>query len=233
MCDALIVNTTPSGEPFSVRLSTLNVSTADPSPQFTTTEPAPLVKLAIVALGLALENVPSRVPTSLGPVSGVEFPSMPVISVPFELVSVASSTVTPPPGGLVNVVVTPPRVVMMTLRVSGMPAGVSSAVRVAAENLEDRVAVGGIDADLLDGERDAGDGRRAVAPAADRERRVDVGDRRQGVGVFERRQHERAGVHALTVGEALGGEPVTGRSVTVTPGAAAPVTIVTVEPPSS
>ena len=61
-------------------------------------------------------------------------------------------------------------------------------VGVAAEDLEDRVAGIGAprqrrDADLLDDERDAGGGRRTVAPAADRERRIDVGDRRQSVGV--------------------------------------------------
>ena len=69
-------------------------------------------------------------------------PSMPVISVPLELVSGASRTVTPPPGGLVNVVVAPPRVVMMTLRVSGSARGRLLGVGVAAEDLEDRVAVG-------------------------------------------------------------------------------------------
>ena len=53
----------------------------------------------------------------------VEVPSMPVIVVPLELVSGASSTVTPATGRAGQRVVTPPRVVMMTLRVSGKPAG--------------------------------------------------------------------------------------------------------------
>ena len=79
-----------------------------------------VVKSATVAPWLASVKVPSRtVP--------VELPSIPVIVVPLELVRAASSTVTPPPGGLVNVVAAPPKVVMMTLRVSGKPAGVSSA----------------------------------------------------------------------------------------------------------
>ena len=77
-------------------------------------------------------------------------------------------------------------------------------VGVAAEDLEDRLAVGRIDADLLDGEPDARGDRRTVAPAADGELGVDVGDGGQRVGVFEGRQHERAGVLALDRGEVLG-----------------------------
>ena len=67
-------------------------------------------------------------------------PSTPVISVPLELVSWASRTVTPPPGGLVSVVVAPPRVVMMTLKVSGSARGGLFGVGVAAQDLEDGVA---------------------------------------------------------------------------------------------
>ena len=100
-------------------------------------------------------------------------------------------------------------------------------VGVAAEDLEDRLAVGGVDAALLDGQADAGDGRRAVAPAADGESGVDVGDGRQRVGVLECRQNERAGVLALDRVKLLVA-PVTGRSVITSE-----VVSVIVEPPSS
>ena len=133
---------------------------------------------------------------------------MPVISVPLELVSGASRTVTPPPGGLVSVVVTPPEGRDDDARAVGSARRALFGVGVAAQDLEDRVARIGCarqrrDADLLDRERDARGGRRTVAPAADREGRVDVGDGRQRVGVGEGRQHEQAGVLALDRGEVV------------------------------
>ena len=113
-----------------------------------------------------------KVPSSV--VAGVAIPSMPVISVPLELVSGASSTVTPPPGGLVKVVVAPPEGRDDHAEGVGRARGGFLGVGMAAENLEDRVAricCGGQrgDADLLDHEVDARDGRRTVAPAADGE----------------------------------------------------------------
>ena len=108
------------GVPMAERLLASRGRGAEPSPQSTSTIPVPVVKSATVAPWLASMKVPSRtVPVVL--------PSIPVIELPEEPVSVASRTVTPPPGGLVSVVVAPPEVVMMTLRVSGRPGGVSSA----------------------------------------------------------------------------------------------------------
>ena len=57
---------------------------------------------------------------------------------------------------------------------------------------------------------------------------VDVGDRRQRVGVSESCQHELAGVLGPQRAVKLSVEPVTGRSVTV----AVPVKV-TAEPPAS
>ena len=79
-----------------------------------------VVKSATVAPWLASVKVPSRTVPGRVALDARDL-------VPLELVSGASRTVTPPPGGLVNVVVTPPRVVMMTLSVSGVSPGVSSA----------------------------------------------------------------------------------------------------------
>ena len=116
-----MLKTTPTGEPTAERSAAVKVCSALPSPQLTTTEP-PLPpgngrKSALVAPGLASLKAPMRA-------GDVGLPSTPEIVVPFKLVSAASRTVTPPPGGLVNVVVAPPRVVMMTLRVLGRPGGV-------------------------------------------------------------------------------------------------------------
>ena len=133
---------------------------AEPSPQLISTIPVPVVKSATVAPWLASTKVPSRtVPVSL--------PSIPVIELPVEPVSLASRTVTPPPGGLVSVVVTPPAVVMIDAERIRQARRRLLGIGVVADDLEDRLAVGGIDADLTDGEPDARDGWRAVAPAAD------------------------------------------------------------------
>ena len=70
-----------------------SVSSAEPSPQLTTTEPPPEVKSAVVANGFASVKVPMRV------VADVEIPSMPVTEMLPEELSGASRTVTPPPGG--------------------------------------------------------------------------------------------------------------------------------------
>ena len=103
--------------------------------------------------------------------SGVAVPSMPVISVPLELVSGASSD-----GDAVR------RAGWSTwwsrrrgrdddAQGVGQARGGLLGVGVAAEHLEDRLAGSWRrerrDADLLDHERDARGGRRAVAPAAD------------------------------------------------------------------
>ena len=101
----------------------------------------PVVKSATVAPWLASTKVPSRT----GPVS---LPSIPVIELPEEPVSLASRTVTPPPGGLVSVVVDAAaggdddaeRVGQARRRLFG--------IGVAAEDVEDRLAVGRIDAGL-------------------------------------------------------------------------------------
>ena len=71
-----------------------------------------------VGPGLAEVKVPRRT----RPVGVL---SKPVRFVPAEPVSLASITLTPPPSGLVSVVLDPPRVVMTKLRVSVEPAGVS------------------------------------------------------------------------------------------------------------
>ena len=193
---------TPLGEPHRVRLVAASVRGAEPSPQLTTTEPPAGGKVgdgrALVGVGEGAEQHGAR----------VEIPSIPVISVPLELVSGASRTVTPPPGAGQRGGHAAEGRDDDAERV-GSARGRLLGVGVAAEDLEDRVARIGWgrqrrDADLLDHERDARGGRRAVAPAADGERRVDVGDGRQRVGVGERRQHELAGVLALDRGEVPG-----------------------------
>ena len=65
---------------------------------------------------------------------------MPVISVPLELVSGASSTVTPPPGGLVRVVVSAAQGRDDDAEGVGRARRRLLGVGVAAEDLEDRVA---------------------------------------------------------------------------------------------
>ena len=177
---------------------------AEPSPQLTTTEPplppGAVVKSATVEPWLASVKVPSRtVP--------VVIPSMPVISVPLELVSGASRTVTAvrragQRGG---------RAAQGRdddAERSGGPRGLLG-VGVAAEDLEDRVArivaaVSGVTPICW---------TTSVTPATvgvpspqppTASVGVDVGDRGQGVGVGERRQHEHAGVLALDRGEVVG-----------------------------
>ena len=87
----------------------------------------------MVAPWLASVKVPSRtVP--------VVIPSMPVISVPLELVSWASRTVTPPPGGLVSVVVHAAQGRDDDAQGVGQAGRRLLGVDVAAENLEDRCA---------------------------------------------------------------------------------------------
>ncbi len=86
----------------------------------------------MVANGLASVNEPSKVPTVLGAVTGVEVPSMPVISVPFELVSGASTTF----AVAVSVAVAPPE----SENVDREGVAPLLVVRVAAEHLEDRIS---------------------------------------------------------------------------------------------
>src|SRR5208337_2850921 len=90
-----------------VRFAAAKVCSGEPSPQFTTVEPGAVVKSAIAdepvgGKGLASVKVPSSGPTMLGAVTGIGTPSMPLTVEPLELVSEASSTVTPPPDGLVR-----------------------------------------------------------------------------------------------------------------------------------
>ena len=125
-----------------------------------------------------------------------------MISVPLELVSAASRTVTPPPGGLVKVVVSAAQRRDHDAQGVGQARWCLLGVDVAAKDLEDRCPrIGRVgqrrDADLLDHQRDARDARRTVAPAADGKLGMDVGDRRLGVGVREGRQHEQARVLPL------------------------------------
>ena len=73
-----------------------------------------------------------------------------------------------------------------------------------AHYIEDRLAIGGIDADLQIDEPDAGHGRRSVAPAADGEGGIDARDCRECVRVLEGRQNKHTGILALDRGEAPG-----------------------------
>ena len=188
---------TPLGEPTAVRLAAVKVSGAEPSPQLTTTEP-PLPaavkrqEVVMVAPWLASVKVPSRtVP--------VVIPSMPVISVPLELVSWASRTVAVPgvrargraAQGRDDDV---DRVGCLPRRTCGCrgPGRSGAPCRLASTPICWTASV-------------TSAARRAVAPAADRQGRMLVGDGGQRVGVRVGRQHDHAGVLALDAGEVADG----------------------------